>query len=774
MSSPRRPLGRRLATLVVTLIPAFVSLAPSLAGANASLTVEREQVLMGTRCTLVLQGEGQEALDAAATAAFAAIARCEDEASNWRDDSEIARVNAASGTVTPISAGLFTMLEAARRWTLRTHGAFDATVEPLTRAYDLRGEGRFPDAAALDAARVLVAGGTVELDAAARTVRLPRAGMAFDLGGIAKGEALDRAVAVLRVRGVTRALLNFGGQVSAIGAPVGAEAWSVTLADPRDRARGVTTIALKDRSVATTSASERALPVDGRMLNHVLDPRTGAPAADWGAAAAIAERGVDADAASTALYVMGPEAARAFVPQAGDLEAVLLVDDATATGGVRIERLGPTVALLAAARAPAQDAGAAAAAAPSNAELERRIQVLSGELDDLKLGEVAAPARESRHGMGPAASKVYGVKQGVSVGGYGEMLYENFAAEREDGVAQFNPDQLDFLRAITYVGYKFSDRIVFNSELEFEHATTGKRGTVSVEFAYLDYLVRPEINVRAGMLLPPMGFINELHEPPTYLGARRPDVEQRILPSTWRTNGVGVFGESNSGFSYRAYLVEGFRGVANASQSIRGFTAGDGVREARQSGSFSRVEDWGLTGLLEYAHGGFRAGVSGFTGGAAQGDTTAAGNSFTGRTQLWEAHGEYKGHGLSVRALYARGTIDEAERFNERNGVAPGSNASVGSRLFGWYGEAGYDVLRLFSPGSEWTVVPYVRYERYDTQDGVPAGYAANPANDRTVVTAGAALFPDPQVVVKADQQWRTNEAETGQDQFNVSIGYLF
>lgn len=770
MPFPHRLLVRPLALLLA----AFLSVAPSLAWGESTVTVERERVLMGTRCTIVLQGGDADALNEAATAAFAAIARCEDEASNWRDDSEIARVNAAAGTATPVSPGLFAMLETARRWTLRTGGAFDATVEPLTRAYDLRGTGRFPDAASLEIAHGLVAGGTVEFDAAARTVRLPRAGMAFDLGGIAKGEALDRAVGTLRARGVTRALLNFGGQVSAIGAPVGAEAWSVTLADPRDRARGVTTIPLRDQSVATTAASERALTVDGRMLNHVLDPRTGAPAANWGAAAAIAERGVDADAASTALYVMGPQAARAFVQRSDDLEAVLLVDDATAAGGVRVDRVGPAVSLLAAARAPAQDAGSAGGSAPSNAELERRIQVLSGELDDLKLGEVAAPARESRHGMGPAASKVYGVKQGVSLGGYGEMLYENFAAEREDGVAQFTPDQIDFLRAITYVGYKFSDRIVFNSELEFEHATTGKRGSVSVEFAYLDYLARPELNVRAGMVLPPMGFINELHEPPTYLGARRPDVEQRILPSTWRTNGLGVFGEHASGLSYRAYLVEGFRGVANAGQSIRGFTAGDGVREARQSGSFSRVEQWGLTGLLEYARGGFRAGISGFSGGAAQGDTTAAGDSFTGRTELWEAHGEYKGHGLTVRALYARGSIDEAERFNERNGVAPGSNASVGSRLYGWYGEAGYDVLRLLSPGSEWNVVPYVRYERYDTQDEVPAGYAANPANDRTVVTAGAAMYPHPQVVVKLDQQWRSNEAETGQDQFNVAIGYLF
>jgi hypothetical protein len=212
--------------------------------------------------------------------------------------------------------------------------------------------------------------------------------------------------------------------------------------------------------------------------------------------------------------------------------------------------------------------------------------------------------------------------------------------------------------------------------------------------------------------------------------------------------------------------------VANSGQSIKGFTAADGVREARQSGSFSRVENWGLTGLLEWSRAGFRAGVSGYTGGAAQGDTTATGASFTGNTSLWEAHAEYKAHGLTLRGLFARVSIDDAERFNERNGFA-GAN-SIGSRQVGWYGEAGYDVLRAISPGSEWNLTPYVRYEKYDTQHEVPAGYAANPANERTVVTAGAALFPHPQVVLKADHQWRTNEAQTGQDQFNVALGYLF
>ena len=745
---------------------------PGPAASAETVTVERERYLMGTRFTILLQGEERAALESAATAAFEAVARYEDVTSNWRTESELSQLHAAidaqgRGAPRPVavSRDLYDVLDAARSWSRRSEGAFDATVEPLTRAYDLRGAGRLPGKPEVAAARARVQGRDVVLDSAARTVQGARAGVAFDLGGIAKGAAIDRAVEELRQHGVTRALLNFGGQLYGLGAPVGGAAWTVDLADPRDRARAVTTVSLRDRSVSTTASSERSLEIGGTTINHVLDPRTGLPAAAWGAAVVLAARAIDADAASTALYVLGPVEGAAWAARQADLDALLLVEDAAAAGGLRIERVAPALAVMAAA----QDAGGA----PDNAELARRIDVLAGEFEDLRLGEAAGGAvQTSRFGLGPAASKVYGVRQGVSLGGYGEMLYENFAGEREDGVEQFTPDQLDLLRAIVYVGYKFSDHILFNSEIEFEHATTGKRGSVSVEFAYLDYMVKPLFNLRAGMILPPMGFVNELHEPPTFLGARRSDVEQRILPATWRANGLGVFGESESGLAYRAYVCESFRGVANAGQNMAGFRAADGVREARQSGSFSRVEDWGVTGLVEYRKAGFRAGISGFTGGAAQGDTTIAGERFTGRTSLWEAHGEYQGGGLSLRALYARGTIDEAERFNERNGFTGG--ASVGSSLLGWYGEAGYDVLRLLAPGSEWNLTPYLRYEQYDTQAEVPAGYARNPANERTVLTAGAAAYPHPQVVLKADYQRRTNQAETGIDQVNVALGYLF
>src|SRR5919106_4902014 len=120
------------------------------------------------------------------------------------------------------------------------------------------------------------------------------------------------------------------------------------------------------------------------------------------------------------------------------------------------------------------------------ARLEAQLEAITRELEELRLGrDLVVEADTGVLGFGPAASKVYKVRQGVSIGGYGEVLYENFARETEGDVPAGLSDRLDALRAIVYVGYKFSDKILFNSEVEFEHGSTGENGSVSVEFAYL-------------------------------------------------------------------------------------------------------------------------------------------------------------------------------------------------------------------------------------------------------------------------------------------------
>lgn len=400
------------------------------------------------------------------------------------------------------------------------------------------------------------------------------------------------------------------------------------------------------------------------------------------------------------------------------------------------------------------------------AELARRIDLLAAEVEKVKLGS-AAPAvlngNERVDGFGPAASKVYGVAQGLSIGGYGEMVYQGFDSQRDDGVASGRRDEVDFLRGILYVGYKWDDDWLFNSELEWEHAKAGEgqRGEVAVEFAYLERRIRPEINARGGLLLVPMGFINELHEPTVFLGARRPGIEQSILPTTWRENGAGVFGQLGP-ITYRTYVMNGLEAER--------FAAG-GVRSARQNGARAIAEDLAWVGRIDWtATPGFVAGISGYLGDSAQGITDAAGE-LSVDTRLLEAHVEWRGAGFQLRGLWVDGDLGGVARLNRK--LALTGDRSVGERLGGYYLEAGYDVLGR-AAGSRQALVPFARWESYDTQQEVPSGFARNPANAVDVLTVGLNWKPIEQVIFKADWQNIDNGAGTGVDQFNLALGYIF
>jgi len=403
------------------------------------------------------------------------------------------------------------------------------------------------------------------------------------------------------------------------------------------------------------------------------------------------------------------------------------------------------------------------------AELERQIRILADEIEDLKLGEAEVAEDGATRGLGPSASKVYRATRGVSIGGYGEILYESFDSEQEDGTPSADTDVLDFLRAVLYFGYKFNDRILFNSEIEYEHATTGRNGEVSVEFAYLDFMFNDAANLRAGLLLLPMGFINELHEPPIFLGARRPNVDRFLLPTTWRENGVGVYGEHGP-LDYRVYVTNSLAAVGGTSSQAAGFDA-EGIRDGRTSGSESAAEDLAVTARLDWqARPWLLFGGSVFSGDAGQGRTTPTGEVIGANTTIWELHGQARWRGLRGRALYVGTRIDDVAEINAAQGFT--GDESVGERQYGYYAEIGYDTLSTSEMEQE--LIPYLRYERYDTQDRVPAGFAANPANDVTVTTVGVAWLPILNVALKADYNRIENEARTGVDQINIALGFMF
>jgi hypothetical protein len=420
---------------------------------------------------------------------------------------------------------------------------------------------------------------------------------------------------------------------------------------------------------------------------------------------------------------------------------------------MRSSRLTPLALALLVAPLAAQEAPAD----QRLKDLERKVEILSRELEAQKTGSVvpAAPEKGS-HGMAQAASKVYESKGGLSIGGYGEFLYQAKENKLQDGSTGVGEKNLDALRLILYTGYKFNESIVFNSEVEFEHggySDEHPEGEVIVEFAYLDFLLAKGFNVRAGQMLVPMGFINEQHEPPAFLGARRPLVERNLIPATWHENGVGIHGELPANFSYRLYLLNGMNGENFAAQ---------GIRDGRQAGKEANAQSLAWTGRLDWNPlPGATFGVSFYTGNSNQSGT---GEALT--TTLWDAHAEYRYRGLQVRGLYTRTSLSSAYL----EALAPSDPArEAGTRHWGGYLEAGYDLL-----GGKQALIPFVRLERMNTQAEVVSGVTPTGAFDQTVLTTGVNWKPIPNVALKADLQKIENRARTGQNQVNVALGFYF
>lgn len=394
--------------------------------------------------------------------------------------------------------------------------------------------------------------------------------------------------------------------------------------------------------------------------------------------------------------------------------------------------------------------------------LEHKTNVLSEEVEKLRTQLVIPEEKEykSAYGLGPAASKVYQVGKGLSIGGYGEANYQAYVDNQ--GTSK---DNADLERLVLYAGYKFTDNILFNSEIEFEHATTGEgseeKGEVSVEFAALDFFFNPMVNARAGLVLLPMGFINQIHEPPFFFGNNRPEVERRIIPTTWRENGAGIFGELLPGLTYTAYAVNGM----NAEE----FNS-NGIRDGRQSGSKALAEDLAFTGRMEYAPPavpGLSVGASMYLGNSGQ-NQEFGGVKADVFTQLYEGHLQWKYRGLEFRTLGAWGHIGDADILSAAKGE------TVGEQNFGWYAEVGYDILPHFMPKTTQYLAPFFRYEILDTIASAPTGFSDDPSKSRQIYQVGLQYKPIPNVVIKAD--YRNFEADSGYipDDFNLGLGFIF
>jgi FAD:protein FMN transferase len=309
---------------VLIVLPDAASAARSRARASAAPRprAERARVLMGTICNAIVEATDTTRAAANLDSAFDEIARLETVLSNWREDSELSRLNHAGfESRVACSRDLYAAIDAALGIARETNGTFDPTVEPLTRVWDLRGAGHVPTPEELREARDKVGWRRVQLEPGTRTARFSSPGVALDLGGIGKGYALDRAADLLRGRGVKRALLNFGGEVLAMTSQ---DPWQAQIADPADRTRPLFMLPLSNGALSTSAQSERGFEVRGTRYGHILDPRSARPVDSRASVSVVCRSATRADGLSTALLVMGREAAALWVAEHHDVGVLWL------------------------------------------------------------------------------------------------------------------------------------------------------------------------------------------------------------------------------------------------------------------------------------------------------------------------------------------------------------------------------------------------------------------------------------------------------------------
>jgi thiamine biosynthesis lipoprotein len=285
-------------------------------------------------CVYAIEAYGADAaaLPRITDEAFDEVDRIDRLMSHYKADSPLSRINREAAThPVAVDPELFDFIADAMRYNRESGGAFDITVGPLMKAWGFfRGEGRMPSDEELAGARRHVGAAHVVLNLADKTIAFDEPGVELDLGGIAKGYAVDRAVRVLRQRDVAAALVSSGGStIYGFGAPPGRTGWDVTIQDPIDARKTALTVTLKDRAVSVAGTSEKSFESGGVRYSHIMDPRTGRPVQGVLSVAVLAASGTTGDALDDALFVMGVERSRAYLATRPGAEAVFFLPDAS-------------------------------------------------------------------------------------------------------------------------------------------------------------------------------------------------------------------------------------------------------------------------------------------------------------------------------------------------------------------------------------------------------------------------------------------------------------
>ncbi|MBN2816567.1 MAG: porin [Campylobacterales bacterium] len=389
-------------------------------------------------------------------------------------------------------------------------------------------------------------------------------------------------------------------------------------------------------------------------------------------------------------------------------------------------------------------------------ELQEITQTLTDETSDLKTGfnYTTVDKEKTFSGLSPAASKVYFSKSPLSIGGYGEMYYSN---SQVDG-ATAGESKIDVYRFVPYIGYKFSDNIILNTELEFEHGgadgdpSNTNDGYVVIEFMYLDFLMNENFNVRVGNFLVPMGLVNEKHEPVLFNTVQRPNTEKNIIPSTWQENGAMVFGNITDDISYKVAMVTALSTGVNGSKWLRDGRGGSWTQKNPEYAGVARIDYTGINGLY--------VGASTYYGTSGIGEDSS--------TFMYDIHADYKNSGFRAYGIYTQAIRSKTNTIDATSLTPPTATKEAN----GGYINLSYDVLT--SVQSEFSLPVFVQYESVNPQAKFADGTSYNPVNTTTI---GVNFFPHEQVVLKADYAMSDNDysnSKTNSDVFSLSMGFIF
>jgi thiamine biosynthesis lipoprotein len=283
----------------------------------------REAAIMGTRCTVELWSADRVAGNAAIDAVFEEFRRIDRLMSTYKPDSEISAVNArAAQSPVKVSKEFYDLVAQSVEYSKLTRGAFDITYASVGYLYDYR-EHVHPDDARIAAALPGINWRHIELLPSRTAIRFRRSGVRIDLGGIGKGYAVDRGIAVLRARGVERAMVNAGGDTRIIGDRFG-RPWMVGIRNPDDEGKVALRLPLQDAAISTSGDYERYFEEDGVRYHHILDPKTGKSASKVRSVTVITDTATRSDALTKSVFIMGAEAGIAFINTLPDVDAIAI------------------------------------------------------------------------------------------------------------------------------------------------------------------------------------------------------------------------------------------------------------------------------------------------------------------------------------------------------------------------------------------------------------------------------------------------------------------